>query len=307
MKDLIIIGAGPGGLTAAIYGMRAGLDLLVIEKFSPGGQVVNTYEVENYPGFVDPIPGWELVSSMENQARRLNAEIISADVIAIQKNTADKSFTVSLADGSTHTSKTVIIASGASYRNLNVPGEKEYLGRGVSYCATCDGAFYKDRITAVVGGGDTALEEALFLTRFSKKVFLIHRREQFRGQKILQDRVLQSEKIEPVYNSVITSINGEGGVTSFTAKNVSTEEESTIPVDGVFIFIGFVPNTQFLDPSLLNDRGEILVDMQMATSVPGMYAIGDVRADSKRQIVMACADGATAALNAYEYLQQLSC
>lgn len=303
MKDIIIIGAGPGGLTAAIYGMRAGLDLLVIEKFSPGGQVVNTYEVENYPGFVDPIPGWELVSSMENQARRLNAEIISAEVASIKKNSTHNSFTVTLADGSQQQSRTVIIASGASYRNLNVPGEKEYLGRGVSYCATCDGAFYKDRVTAVVGGGDTALEEALFLTKFSSKVYIIHRRDQFRGQKILQDRILGSDKIEPIYNSIVTSINGETGVVSFTAKNVQTNEDKIIPVDGVFIFIGFIPNTHFVDATLLNDKGEINVDMQMATSVPGMYAIGDVRSNSKRQIVMACADGATAALNAYEYLQ----
>jgi len=307
MKDMIIIGAGPGGLTAAIYGMRAGLDLLVIEKYSPGGQVVNTYEVENYPGFVDPIPGWELVSAMENQARRLNAEIVSAEVASISKNSTDNSFTVTMADGAIQQSKTVIVASGASYRNLNVPGEKEYLGRGVSYCATCDGAFYKDRVTAVVGGGDTALEEALFLTKFSKKVYLVHRRDQFRGQKILQDRVLGSDKIEPVYSSVVTSINGETGVQSFTAKNVKTEEEKTITVDGVFIFIGFIPNTEFMDTSLLNEQGEVLVNMEMATSIPGMYAIGDVRAHSKRQIVMACADGATAVLNAYEYLQQLYC
>jgi len=255
MKDMIIIGAGPGGLTAAIYGMRAGLDLLVIEKYSPGGQVVNTYEVENYPGFVDPIPGWELVSAMENQARRLNAEIVSAEVASISKNSTDNSFTVTMADGAIQQSKTVIVASGASYRNLNVPGEKEYLGRGVSYCATCDGAFYKDRVTAVVGGGDTALEEALFLTKFSKKVYLVHRRDQFRGQKILQDRVLGSDKIEPVYSSVVTSINGETGVQSFTAKNVKTEEEKTITVDGVFIFIGFIPNTEFMDTSLLNEQG----------------------------------------------------
>ncbi len=305
MKDLIIIGAGPGGLAAAIYGMRAGIDLAVIEKFSPGGQVMNTYEVENYPGFVDPVPGWELVSAMENQARRLGAEITSAEIERLEHNAENRSFTLHCSDGSKLDARTVIIASGASYRNLDVPGEKEFLGRGVSYCATCDGAFYKDRVTAVIGGGDTALEEALFLTRFSSRVYLIHRRDQFRGMPILQERVLSNEKIVPVYNSTVASINGQTKVESVTVCDTKTDERREITTDGAFIFVGYVPNSAYVPLHLLNDRREVIVDMQMRTSIEGLYAIGDVRSDSKRQIVMACADGATAALNAYDYLQEL--
>ncbi len=307
MKDLIIIGAGPGGLTAAIYGMRAGLDLLVLEKFSPGGQVMNTYEVENYPGFPQPVPGWELVSAMESQARRLNAEIVSGEVTLIGKDAGSQCFTLRLADGASLESKTVIIATGASYRALGVPGENEFLGRGVSYCATCDGAFFRDRITLVVGGGDTALEEAHFLTRFASRVYLVHRRDCFRGMKILQDRVLSCEKIIPVYSSVVTGIHGEGRVQSVSLKNVDTGAERSIETDGVFIFVGYEPNTGFLPSQLLNGQKEVVTDPQMQTEIPGLYAIGDVRSDSKRQIVMACADGATAALNAYDYITALSC
>ncbi len=300
MKDLIIIGAGPAGLTAAIYGMRAGIDLIVLEKFSPGGQVINTYEVENYPGFADPVPGWDLVSAMENQARRLGAEFATAEVASVVKDEWDNAFTVTLADGGPLRAKTVIAASGASLRKIGVPGEDHFFGRGVSYCATCDGAFYKDRVTAVIGGGDTALEEAHFLTRFSSKVYLIHRRNEFRGMKILQERVLSSEKIVPVLESIPVSINGESKVESISVSNVRTGDKTTISVDGVFVFIGYTPNASYIPPTLLNKNGEVVVDMQMRTAVRGLFAAGDIRSESKRQIVMACADGATAALNAYE-------
>jgi len=300
MKDLIIIGAGPAGLTAAIYGMRAGLGLVVLEKFSPGGQVINTYEVENYPGFVDPIPGWDLVSAMENQARRLGTEFISGEVASIVKDEWDNAFTVTLSDGGALRAKTVIAASGAALKKVGVPGEDTFFGRGVSYCATCDGAFYKDRVTAVIGGGDTALEEAHFLTRFSSKVYLIHRRNEFRGAKILQERVLSSGKIVPLLESIPVSINGETKVESITVSNVRTGENTTLSVDGVFVFIGYTPNTSYMPASMLNKNGEVEVDMQMRTSIRGLFAAGDLRSESKRQIVMACADGATAALNAYE-------
>lgn len=302
MKDLIILGAGPAGLSAAIYGMRAGLDLLVLERLSPGGQVVNTYEVENYPGFAEPVPGWDLVSAMENQARRLGTEIASGEAVEISKDEWDDAFTVRLSDDTKLRAKTVIAATGASLKKLGIPGEERFFGRGVSYCATCDGAFYKDRVTAVIGGGDTALEEAHFLTRFSSRVHLIHRRNEFRGTKVLQDRVLSSGKITPVLESIPVSINGDSKVESVTVTDVRTGENSTIPVDGVFIFIGYTPNTSYFDPSLLNKAGEVIVDMEMRTAVRGLYAVGDLRCNSKRQIVMACADGATAALNAYEDL-----
>ncbi len=302
MKDVIIIGAGPGGLSASIYAIRAGLDVQLIEKFSPGGQVMNTFEVENYPGFVDPVAGWELMSKMEEQAKRLGVQFEQGDVAAIQKDEEQNVFTVRLTDNRVLKSRTVIIASGASLRKLGVEGEAEYTGRGVSYCATCDGAFFKGKITAVVGGGDTALEEAIFLTRFAEKVYVIHRRDEFRGAKILQQRLLDNEKIIPVYDTTVDSINGEGKVESVSLTNKKTKEKQDLPIDGIFIFVGYIANTDFVQEELLNSRGEVVVDMEMRTAVAGLFAAGDVRSDSKRQIVMAAADGATAAINAYEHI-----
>jgi len=301
MKDLIIIGGGPAGLTAGIYGMRAGLDLIIIEKFSPGGQVVNSYEIENYPGFANPIAGWELMAGMEDQARRLGAEIISAEVIAVKKD--DGFFTVILSNREIQ-GKSVIVATGTKNRKLDVPGEKEYLGRGVSYCATCDEAFFKDKVTVVVGGGDAALEEADFLTRFSSKVYLVHRRDQFRGADILQKKVFSNEKIISVLDTVVESINGDEKVSSVLLKN-NNGEAKKLDTDGVFIFVGFDPNTSFVDAELLNSNREIIVDMNMQTKVAGLFAAGDIRSGSKRQIVTAAADGATAVLNAYEYLREI--
>lgn len=304
IKDLIIVGGGPAGLSAAIYGIRAGLDLVLVEKFSPGGQVVNSYEIENYPGFAEPVAGWELMSRMEEQARRLGTDVVTGDVASVKKDA--ECFTVDV-NGEKLVSKTVIIAAGASHRKLGVPGEKEFLGHGVSYCATCDGAFFKEKITVVVGGGDVALEEAHFLTRFSSRVYLVHRREAFRGADILQKRVLSSEKLVPVYNSVIESINGEAGVKSVSVKNTASGERSVIDTDGVFVFIGYDPNTAFLDRGLLNEANEVIVDMNMRTYTDGLFAAGDIRSGSRRQIVMACADGATAAMSAYDYITEISC
>jgi thioredoxin reductase (NADPH) len=302
MKDLTIIGAGPAGLTAAIYGMRAGLDLLVVEKLSPGGQVMNTYEIENYPGFVDPIPGWELVSSMENQAKRLGAEIISGDIVRVERDLEDGFIRLTPIDGEAIDTRAVIIATGTTLKKLGVPGENEFTGRGVSYCATCDGAFYREKVTVVVGGGDTALEEALFLTRFSKKVYLVHRRDAFRGTKILQERILSNEKIEPVYDTILTAIIGDEKVNAVTVKNKKTQLEGEIETDGVFLFIGYQPNTDFLPKEILNEKGEVRVDMKMKTPLEGIFAAGDLRENSIRQVVAAAADGATAVLSAYEYI-----
>jgi len=304
MRDLIIIGAGPAGLTSAIYGIRAGLDTEIIEKFSPGGQVINTFEVENYPGFVEPVAGWELMGKMEDQVKRLGVSITNGDVVSIEKDFESEVFSLKLTNGKIVEAKSVIIASGASFKKLGSPGEAEFLGRGVSYCATCDGAFYKEKTVAVVGGGDTALEEAQFLTKFASKVYLIHRRNQFRGSQILQDRVLASDKIEPVYDSVVESINGSEKVQSVTVKNVKDSSLKDIDLDGVFIFVGFDANTSYIDDKLLNDRKEVIVDTSMKTSVEGLFAAGDLRNDSKRQIVMACSDGATAAMEAYDYITE---
>lgn len=306
MKDLIIIGGGPAGLTAAIYGMRAGLDLVLLERLSPGGQVMNTFEVENYPGFVEPVAGWQLVSDMENQARRLGAEIVSGEVASLRKDEGRNLFELRMADGAVHEARTVIAASGASYRRLAVPGEDEMIGHGVSFCATCDGAFYKDRVCAVIGGGDTALEEAHFLTRFAKKIYLVHRRDQFRGAKILQDRIAASPSIEPVLDSVVESITGTSKVEGIDIRNVKTGETRNLPVDGVFVFIGFDANTAFLPGEVLQENGEVIVDMGMHTPLKGLFAAGDLRIGSKRQIVTAAADGATAALEAYAYILDLT-
>lgn len=306
MKECVIIGAGPAGLTAAIYGIRSGLDLVVLEKFSPGGQVINTYEVENYPGFVEPVAGWDLMQKMEEQAKRLGVEIKSVQVRNVEKDEAHGFFKVHLASGEIIEGKTVILATGSTYRKLNVPGESEFMGKGVSYCATCDGAFYRDKVTAVVGGGDTALEEADFLTRFASKVYLIHRREEFRASKIVKDRALAKEKIIPVYNSVVESINGSEKVTGITIKDIQTGKITTYPVDGVFIFIGYDSNTSCVDSKLLNENGEVAVDPHMRTALPGLFAAGDMRSDTVKQIVTACADGATAAIGCYEYIVEHS-
>jgi thioredoxin reductase (NADPH) len=306
MKELIIIGAGPAGLSAAIYGLRSGLDLVLVERLAPGGQVMSTYEVENYPGFVEPVAGWELMSRMENQARRLGAEIVSGEVASIGRNASDGTHALTLADGSMMEAKTVIAATGASYRRLKVPGEVEHVGHGVSYCATCDGAFFKDRVCAVVGGGDTALEEANFLTRFASKVYLIHRRESLRGAKILQDRIFANDKIEPLYNTIVESIDGATKVENLLLKNVKTGKQDRLAVEGVFIFVGFIANTAYLPAEILDENREVVTDIAMRTSIPGLFAAGDLRSGSKRQIVMAAAEGATAALEAYEYILRLT-
>jgi thioredoxin reductase (NADPH) len=306
MKELIIIGAGPAGLSAAIYGLRSGLDLVLLERLAPGGQVMSTYEVENYPGFVEPVAGWDLMSRMENQARRLGAEIVSGDVVSLCRNAAGGTLALTMADGSTLEAKTVIAATGASYRRLKVPGEVEHVGHGVSYCATCDGAFFKDRICAVVGGGDTALEEAHFLTRFASKVYLIHRRDSLRGAKILQDRIFANDKIEPLFDTTVESIDGSIKVENLLLKNVKTGKQNTLAVEGVFIFVGFVANTAYLPAEVLDENHEVIADIAMRTNVPGLFAAGDLRSGSKRQIVMAAAEGATAALEAYEYILRLT-
>lgn len=304
VKDLIIIGGGPAGLTAGIYGVRAGLSLMLLEKLSPGGQVVNSYEIENYPGFIEPVPGWKLMADMEEQARRLGVQIESAEVTGITKT--EGIFSLQTPGGELY-AKSVIIASGAQSRKLGVPGENEFLGRGVSYCATCDGAFYKDKVTLVVGGGDVALEEAHFLTRFSSRVYLVHRRENFRGTDILQKRVFADPKISVIYNSTVESVNGDDKVKSVTMRNTVTGEVSRLETDGVFIFVGYDPATAYLDSSLLNEKREVVVDMNMRTGIEGLYAAGDLRSGSRRQIVMAAADGATAVLSAYEYLTGTYC
>ncbi len=302
--DVIIVGGGPAGLTAGIYTSRAKLKTLIIEKMIPGGQVTTTHLVENYPGFPEPINGFLLMSHFQKQAQNFGAEIISSkEVLTIQKE--GDLFKIKTPSDE-YLSKTVLIATGAKFKSPGIPGEEKFKGRGVSYCATCDGAFFKDKEVAVIGGGNSALEEALFLTKFVKKVYLIHRRHQFRADKIFQDRVKKNEKIEIILNYVPVSINGDNEVESITIEERDTKERKEIKVDGVFFFIGLSPNSEFLTGFVQTDEnGYILVDENFQTNVKGCFAAGDVIKKKVRQIATAVGDGAASAVSIREYLENL--
>ncbi|MBP9022957.1 MAG: thioredoxin-disulfide reductase [Spirochaetes bacterium] len=302
MKDLVIIGSGPGGMSAAIYAIRSGMDFVILEKAASGGQILSTSDVENYPGFIDPVAGYELADKMHGQCVRLGAVFQNTEALSLKKENGI--FKIETTDGVIE-SKTIIAVTGSSNRKLAVPGEAEFTGRGVSYCATCDGAFYRGKTVAAVGGGNAALEEAIFLTRFAEKVYLIHRRDKFRADHIVIERMKSNPKIEVIYDSVIEKINGAEKVTSASILNKKTESRSELKLDGVFIFIGYNPNNKILPKEILNEWGEAEVDMNMQTSIEGLFAAGDIRSGSKKQILMACADGATAAMSAYEYLSSL--
>ncbi|MCF6097630.1 thioredoxin-disulfide reductase [Thermovorax subterraneus] len=302
MFDLAIIGAGPAGLSAAIYGARARLSTVIIEKMYPGGQAAITDIIENYPGFTEGIGGAELTEAMKKQAERFGAQFLNGEVEKIEKQ--NEKFLLSLKN-ETVEAKAVILAMGAQARRLGVKGEKEFTGRGVSYCATCDGAFYTDRTVMVVGGGDTAIEEALFLTHFAKSVTVVHRRSELRATKILQERAFKNEKIKFIWDSVVEEIKGSDSVQEVVLKNLKTGETTSIPVDGVFVAIGWDPNTAIVkDLVKLNEKGYIITDENMATGVPGLFAAGDLREKSLRQVVTAVADGAVAAVSAEKYLEE---
>jgi thioredoxin reductase (NADPH) len=301
--ELIIIGGGPAGLTAGLYATRARLNTLLIDKGMPGGQIVNAEMVENYPGFPEGIPGMELASLMEQQAMKHGLEVTMAEVTGVEIGGADR--VVQTSEG-TYRAPALIIASGSEHGKLGVPGEEELRGKGVSYCATCDGAFFRDQEVAVVGGGNVALNDALFLTRFASKVIVIHRRDELRATKILQERAFAQPKIEFLWDTVLRSIEGEGQVKQLRLMNVKTEQESALEVSGVFMAVGLRPNTDYLEGALaLTPEGFILVDSRMETSMPGVYAAGDIRAGSPRQVSSAVGDGATAAISAEGYLSSL--
>lgn len=309
--DLTIIGGGPAGLTAGLYAVRGGLETLVVEKGITGGQVVTTSDVENYPGFPEPVTGPELVERMEKQAARFGLKIrpmCEASKIEIKEHL----FHVALADPKEApiVSKALILANGNSPRLLGVPGEEKLRGRGVSYCATCDGALYRNREIVVVGGGDSALTEALFLTTYASKIHLIHRRDRFRGEKTYSDRVTSHPKINVVWNSVVSSVNGQDFVESVTVKNVQTSAETVLAVEGIFIFVGLDPNTAIvrnspLISSILSPDGYIITDQACKTKIEGLFAAGDVRSGNFKQIVVACSDGAVAYHSAYHYIDAL--
>lgn len=301
--DVIIIGSGPAGLSAAIYAARSELKTVLFTGSSIGGQAALTDEIENYPGFPEGITGAELTQRMQEQAKRFGAEIRMDEVTAVDLE--EHPFTVTTYTGD-HKCRALIIATGVSPRKLGVPGEEEFIGRGVSFCATCDGFFYKGRKVAVIGGGDSAVTEALYLTRFAEKVYIVHRRDRLRATSILQTRAKQNERIEFVWNSVVTEVVGKDSVEGLKLRNVKTGEESFLKVDGVFIYIGQVPNTRLFKGQLeLDEQGYIVTDRAMHTSVPGVFAAGDVQERVLAQVVTAAATGAIAAMEAEKFIAYL--
>ena len=303
MDDVAIIGSGPAGYTAGIYAGRANLQPILFEGLESGGQLMLTTDVENYPGFVDGIMGPELMQVFKGQAERFGTTIKTEIIDSIEN--IDGGFKLKSSKGE-YEFKTVIIASGASARWLGVDGEKELQGYGVSACATCDGFFFKEKEVAVVGGGDSAMEEALFLTKFAKKVYVIHRRDQFRASQIMQDRVLNHEKIEVVWNSTVEKINGEGAVASILIKDTVDSSEKELNLDGVFVAIGHDPNVGFLDGFIeLDDKGYIKTGFttETSTSVPGVFAAGDVADSIYRQAITAAGTGCQAAIDAERWLE----
>lgn len=292
MYDLIIIGGGPAGLTASIYAKRFGLNALLIEKFGTGGQVPLTDLIDNYPGFPDGISGVELATRITEQAKKFNVEIVNDEVIDVELNEIKK---VKTSNG-VYESKGIIIATGASPKKLNIPGEKEFTGRGVSYCAVCDAYFYKNKDVVVVGGGDSALTEALYLTTFVNKLYLVHRRDKFRAAQYLQEKVFNNKKIELLLNSELKEIKGEKRVQKVLVYNKEKNESIELDVNGVFIYVGYNPNTEIFKNKInLDENGFIITDEEMRTNVKFVYAAGDVRRKSLRQIITACSDGAIAA------------
>jgi len=301
--DVVIVGAGPAGLASAIYAGRSQLKTLVLDQMLPGGQLLVTEQIENYPGFFEGITGFELSEKFRKHAEKFGAEIVSGQLVNSVE--LDGNIFVVKTEGENFKGKTLIWAAGSTPRKLNVPGEAEFVGRGVSYCAVCDGAFFKDRVVAVVGGGDSALQESLYLTKFAKKVYLIHRRDKFRAVKILQDRVKENEKIELLLNRVVTSINGRDFVESVTLKDTVTGKEEKLVTDGVFIFIGNEPNVSpVIHLVETTENGFIVTDDEMRTKTSGLFAAGDVRHKPLKQVVTAAADGAIAAMSATKYLEE---
>lgn len=301
MYDIIIIGSGPAGLSAAIYAQRACLDTIVIEKNGiSGGQVLNTWEVDNYPGFPG-VTGFELSRQFREHANKLGARVVQDEVVQVELSGNVKKV---VCEEETYEARCVILASGAHHRTLEVPGEEELRGAGVSYCATCDGAFFRGRTVAVVGGGDAALEDAIFLARMCEKVYIVHRRDKLRGAKRLQERLQALENIEFVWNSETAAIEGNGQVEALRLRQTQTGEERRLDVDGVFIAVGIAPESELCAGQLeLDEQGYIRADESGQTSVPGVFAAGDVRTKALRQILTAASDGANCVASAERYLQ----
>ena len=302
--DLLIVGGGPAGLTAGMYATRGGLRTVLIEKLAPGGQAASTFMIENYPGFPEGIPGPALSQAMENQAKRFGLEIINGEIE--QLISRGRLWEV-IQEGKKFIGQAVIVATGVNPVKLGIPGEEELTGRGVSYCATCDGPFFRGQEIGVVGGGDSAVDEALYLTRFANQVYLIHRRNALRAEKIIQERAFRNEKIKILWDTVVTKVLGETGVEGMELRNVKTREMRTLKVSGVFFYVGLKPNAEFLRGIVkMDEQGYVITDDHMATSAPGIFAAGDVRQKLLRQVTTAVGDGATAAFAAERYIESLS-
>jgi thioredoxin reductase (NADPH) len=296
---VLIIGAGPAGLTAGLYCGRARLKTLILEQGIPGGELVNTARIEDYPGF-ETISGAELAERLERQARTFGVELTTDEVVEVASEGERQRV---VGEAASYTAGAVIVAAGGKPKKLDVPGEAELAGRGVSYCAICDGPFFQDQVIAVVGGGNTAVEEADYLTKFAKKVHIIHRRDAFRAQPIIQERALANPKIEVHWHTVVEAIKGQNQVEAVVLRSTVGEERWELPVGGVFIFIGFSPN-HIKDHANHDQLGFFLTDERMQTSVPGLFAVGDIRAQPVRQITNATADGTVAAVMAHKYLEE---
>ncbi|MCD4795995.1 MAG: thioredoxin-disulfide reductase [Candidatus Cloacimonetes bacterium] len=300
--DVAIVGGGPAGLSAAIYAARGGLKTIIFEKTLVGGQITITAEVENYPGFEESVSGFDIVEKMQKQAEKFDAEIKIEEVKAIGLEGLCK---IVETNKGIYKVKSVIIASGAHPRKLAIPGEEKYTGRGVSYCATCDGALYRGKVVAVIGGGDSAVEEAMFLTKFASKVYIIHRRDQLRAVKILQERVFANEKIEMIWDSVVQEIQGGDFVENLLLYNKKTKKTSELSLNGVFIFVGIIPSSDLVESRVdFDDQNFIKTDETMHTKIPGVYAAGDVTHKVLRQIITAGSDGATAAFSAEKWIEE---
>jgi len=299
--EVIIVGGGPAGLTAGLYTSRAGLKSVLLEQGASGGQMANAALVENYPGFPDGISGFDLGSLMQRQAAKYGLEILTAEVTGVARR---QPYVVSTSEGGFE-GQAIIVAAGSEYRKLEVPGEEHLTGRGVSYCATCDGFFFRNRVVAVVGGGDTAITDALELSRHAEKVYVLHRRDQLRAGRVLQERALAHPKLEFLWSTVVEELVGETMLRGLRLRNVKTGQPSSLEVDGVFVAIGLTPNSRsFTDILELDDAGYIVVDDTMATSTPGIFAAGDIRRNSPRQIAAAVGDGVTAAMSSYRYVEE---
>ena len=300
--DMIIVGGGPGGYTSALYAARAGFNVLVLEKFSAGGQMALTHQIDNYPGFEDGIDGFSLADKMKKQAERFGARSENAEVIKANLTVNPKE--IETAKG-TFLSKTVLLASGANPRELGVDKETELIGRGVAYCASCDGMFYRGKTVVVVGGGNTAAADAILLSRIAKKVIIVHRRDTLKATRIYHEPLMNAENVEFKWDSTVTELLYEDKITGVKIKNVKTGEESIIDCDGVFVSVGRKPATDFLGSQLdLDENGYIIADETTKTSIPGVYAVGDIRTKQLRQVVTAVSDGAMAVHSAEEYLAE---